>query len=192
MIETQKSKNRFTEEEVRAVRFTGSQDQLVDILDWVIEHGGRAQGDLRSDGGLDLMVHERGVGLVKVKPGEFVVKSESSGFEVLPMLAFTQTYKKVASVVKVIQKPIVIEAMQFDGSKQNEKELKEWLAEDQHSGKYIHTIPGTSRTYYRIEMSESAGLIDIVLNNWIVKVDDELPLRSMTDEEFADAYQRVI
>lgn len=188
MIETQKFKNRFTYEIILAVRFTGKQEQLIDILDWVIDNGGRAQGNIRADDGLDLMVHEKGVGLVKVKPGEFVVQSES-GFEVYPVLSFTQMHEKVASIVQVIKQPVVLEAMQFDGGAENENEIEKWLAESKHKGSYRHTIPGTTITYYRIEMSGDSGSIDIKLNNWIVKSEDEL--LSMTNDEFVAEYQRV-
>lgn len=191
-IETQKFQHRFTDEEVLSVRFTGKQDHLIDILDWVIDSGGRAQGDIRMDGGLDLMVHERGVGLVKVKAGEFVVKSESSGFEILAPLAFSQMYEKVDTVIKVIVKPVILEAMHFDGTSQNESDISEWLAKSNHVGKFKHTVPGTTRTYYRIDQAKNVGMIDIALNNWIVKTDDDItPILSLTNDEFITTYQQV-
>lgn len=189
MVETQKFKSRFTDEVVLSVRFTGKQDQLIEILDWVIESGGRAQGNIRADEGLDLMIHERGVGLIKVKPGELIIKSESGGFEIHSVLTFTQMYEKVAPVIRVIEKPVILEAMQFDGGIQNEKDILEWLATSNHVGKFKHTIPGTSRVYYRIEMANSLGLIDIPLNSWIVKSGDTL--RTMSNEEFFSTHQRI-
>ena len=188
MIETQKFKNRFTDETVLAVRFTGKQEQLVDILDWVIDNDGRAQGNIRADDGLDLMVHERGVGLIKVKPGEYIVKSES-GFDVYPVLTFTQMHEKVASVVQVIKQPVILEAMRFDGGVENENEIEKWLAESNHKGTFRHHIPGTTITYYRIEMSGDSGSIDIKLGNWIVKSGDDI--LSLTNDEFIDEYQKV-
>lgn len=188
MIETRKFKNRFTDEEVLTVRFTGKQDQLIDILDWVIDNGGRAQGNIRADEGLDLMVHESGIGLIKVKPGESIVKSES-GFEVHSPITFPQVYTKVSSIIQVIEKPVVLEAIQFDGSKQNEIDISQWLSESKFVGKFKHTIPGTARTYYRIEFVETKGLIDILLNNWIVKSGNEL--LSLTNDEFLSTYQKV-
>lgn len=192
MVETQKFQHRFTDEEVLVVRFTGKQDQLIDILDWVIDSGSRAQGNIRADEGLDLMIHERGVGLVKVKPGEFVVKSESSGFEILAPLAFSQMYEKVSPVLHIIEKPVVLEAMKFEGGRENESDIKVWLNESNrnHVGMYIHTIPGTTRTYYRILLgSKDDVMIDILLNNWIVLSGDEI--LSLTDEEFLETYQKV-
>jgi hypothetical protein len=187
-IETQKFKNRFTDEVVQVVRFTGNQDQLIYILDWVIDGGGRAQGNIRADDGLDLMVHERGVGLIKVKPGEFIVKSES-GFEIYPVLTFTQMHEKTSSVMKVIQKPQIFEAMRFEGGLENEDEIKKWLGESNHVGLFKHTIPGTTKVYYRIELANGVDKIDIQLNNWIVKLENEI--LSLTDEKFFSIYQKV-
>jgi hypothetical protein len=185
-LETQKFTNRFTNEDILAVRFTGETYQVIDILNWVIDNGGRAQGDIRADDGLDLKVHERGVGLIQVKPGEYVIKTDA-GFEIHPVLTFTQVYKKVSPVMTVIKKPIVLEAMQFVGGIENENELEEWLAQDNIVGTFRHSIPGTTVTFYRIGMTY--GLIDVPLNNWIVKTGIDVSIYN--EAEFAAVYQEV-
>jgi hypothetical protein len=188
MIETQKFKSRFTDDLVEVVRFKGS-SHLIDIMDWIIDSGSRAQGDIRPDGELDLMVHERGIGLVKVKRGDYITKSSDSGFEVHSPLTFTQMYERVSPVLKIIKKPVVLEAMYFDGGVENEAEIKKWLAESDYCvGLYKHNIPGTTRTYYRISMSNDR-VIDIALNNWIVKTEDA-DILSLTDAEMIKEYQR--
>lgn len=188
-LETKKFKNRFTDEKVLAVRFTGKQDQIIEILEWVIDNGGRAQGDVLLDGNLDLKVYERGVGMIKVKPGEFVVQSES-GFEVHPVMTFTQLHEKVIPIMKVIRKPEVLDAMQFTGDIENENEIDEWLKSYGHVGSYRHNIPATTITYYRIEMADGLGSIDILLNNWmVIKTGEEII--SLTNDEFLSTYQRV-
>lgn len=185
-LETKKFKNRFTNENVLAVRFTGKQDQVIDILNWVIDNGGRAQGDIRADDGLDLKVHERGVGLIHVKPGEYVIKTDA-GFEIHPVLTFTQVYKKVSPVMTVIKKPIILEAMQFTGDIENENEIEAWLAQDKIVGTFRHSIPGTTVTYYRIELSY--GSIDVPLSSWIVK--NGIDISVYNETEFAAVYQEV-
>lgn len=187
-LELKKFQSRFTSEGVLAVRFTGKQDQIIDIINWVIDSGGRAQGNVRMDGGLDLMVYEGGVGLIKVKLGEFVIKTSTS-FEIHPVLTFTQMYQKVDPVMKVIRKPEVLEAMQFTGDIENENEIEEWLKASNHIGSYRHSIPGTTIVYYRIELAYNAGSIDIRLGNWIVKIRDGI--QSYNETEFEAVYQRV-
>lgn len=187
-LETKKFQSRFTNEKVIAVRFTGNQDQLIDILNWVIDNGGRAQGDVRVDPGLDLKVYEGGTGMITVKPGEFVVKTETS-FEVHPVLTFTQLYQKVTPVTKVIRKPLVFEAMQFTGGIENENEIEEWLKESNHKGTFRHAIPGTTIVYYRIELADGMGSTDVPLNHWVVKVGTELHLFS--NDEYVDQFQEV-
>lgn len=187
-LEIKKFQSRFTNENVEAVRFTGKQDQLLDILDWVINNDGRAQGNVRQDPGLDLLVHEHGIGLITVKPGEFIVKTES-GFEVCPVLQFSQVYKKVSPVIKVIRKPLVFESMQFTGGIENENEIEEWLKASSHKGTFRHAIPGTTITYYRIELADGMGSTDVPLNHWIVQVGSEIQLFS--NEEYIDQFQEV-
>jgi hypothetical protein len=183
-----KFKNRFTDEMVLAINFTGKQDQLLNILDWVIDSGGRAQGNVRVDDGLDLMIHEKGVGLVHVKPGDYISKT-TSGFEIYPVMTFTRMHQKVDPVVQVIKKPVVFEAMQFTGDIENQAEIDEWLAKDGIAGSYKHNIPGTMIIYYRINYSDGSGAIDIKLGNWIVKRQNDI--ESYTEAEFAAIYQKV-
>lgn len=183
VLKIEKFQSRFTSEQVEVVRFTGEAEQTIDILNWVVDNDGRAQGEPRQDGHLDLKVHERGVGLVLVKPGEYVMKT-NSGFEVHPVLALTSAYQKVAPVTKVIKKPVVYEAMQFTGGIENESELEEWLKAAGYHGTFRHAIPGTTITYYRIETP--SGSRDVPLNSWIVK--SEYDFNNYTDAEFAAVY----
>lgn len=187
-LETKKFKNRFTDELVLAIRFTGKQDTIIEILDWVINNDGRAQGDILASGDLELKVHERGVGMIKVKPGEWIVKT-GSGFEIYPVMTFTQMHEKVTPVMRVIKMPTILEAMQFTGDIENEKELAAWLKESNHIGSYRHTVQDTMVTYYRIELSNGQGSIDIRLNNWVIKSENEL--MSVTNNDFLEFYQRV-
>lgn len=188
-LETKKFVSRFTEEPVEAVRYTGKTDQMYDIMDWVIDNKGRAQGNIRTDQGMDLVVHERGVGFVTVKPGEYVVKMNDGSFEIIAVLAFSQMYKRVSPIIKVIRNPAVLESMRFTGGKENEEEIEEWLNTHGHRGVRRHSIPGTTITYYRIEMSEGHGAIDIALNNWIVL--ENGVVNSVTHEDYLNSYQKV-
>jgi hypothetical protein len=187
-LEAKKFQSRFTDEMVDAVRFTGDQEQLIDILNWVTDNGGRAQGEFRDIPGMDLKVHERGVGLVLVKPGEYILKT-GTGFEVHPVLAFSQMYKKVSPVSTIIKKPVVLEAMQFTGGVENENDLEAWLAESNHKGTFRHSIRGTTIRFYRIELADGSGSIDIPLNSWIVKVGSDL--KDYNEAEYAAVYQEV-
>lgn len=187
-METKKYHNRFTEEVVAAVRFTGKQEHIIEILDWVIDNDGRAQGQINEDTTLTLQVHERGIGFVIVKPGEWVIKTDS-GFEVIPVLQFSQLYKKVSPVIKVMPTPQFFEAIHFTGGVENENDIDEWLAKYKITGSYRHAVPGTTIEYYRVEMPDGLGSIDIRLGNWLVRVGDYI--QSISPEELDTIFQRV-
>jgi hypothetical protein len=187
-LEFKKYKSRFTNEQILAVHFSGKETQFLEILDWVLDNGGQARGEPRFDGKLDLQIFEVGTGMVTVNPGEWVIKTDSQ-FEIHPIATFTQMYQKVDPVMQVIKKPEVMGAMQFTGDIENENELEEWLRMHGHRGTFRHSIPGTTITYYRIEVSDGMGSIDIPLNDWVLIYGGNLIW--MPNKDFIEKYQRV-
>lgn len=188
-LEFKKYTSRFTKDPVTAVFFDNKGNQFFEIVDWVIDNGGRGHGEPRQDGQLDLKIYEAGIGMVTVKLGEWVVKTDS-GFEVTPPNVFTQMYEKVDPVIKLIKKPEVMEAVQFTGDLENESELKEWFATHGHTGAFRHTIPGTTVTYYRVDLADGVGSIDIPLGDWVLIHAGEITL--ISNDELVEKYQRVV
>jgi hypothetical protein len=117
-----------------------------------------------------LQVHERGVGMVNVKPGDTVVKTES-GFEVHPIVPFNQMFIKLAPILKVTDIPKYYEAIQFMGGPDNEKDITDWLNLSGLPSSFRHGDEDTA-PYLRVELTDGSN--DVPLNHWLVKTESEM------------------